>query len=217
MSRSRTNIEAMLKHARKRMQQRAGKPLAKHARETMTNQNDTSQAKLTDDQIEVLAKKHIAPHADRLDKLLPHRVPYRQTEQFRRVKALIGDVLSRLRAPVAPSEVMDALNWVDDFIARCNRDDRGSCESVNVLRRALASAPVADERTGSDIDWQLLRDTATLVRDRFSAALDIAYANSDASRAAKRRANETHGALMAMLDAALASAPASFDRQQLRA
>ena len=29
MSRSRTNIEAMLKHARKRMQQRAGKPLAK--------------------------------------------------------------------------------------------------------------------------------------------------------------------------------------------
>ena len=95
-------------------------------------------------------------------------MPYRQTEQFRRVKALIGDVLSRLRAPVAPSEVMDALNWVDDFIARCNRDDRGSCEFVNVLRRALASAPVADERTGSDIDWQLLRDTATLVRDRFS-------------------------------------------------
>ncbi|WP_054487587.1 hypothetical protein [Achromobacter sp. 2789STDY5608621] len=47
-------------------------------------------------------------------------------------------------APVAPAEVMDALNWVDDFIARCNRDDRGSCESVNVLRRALASAPVAD-------------------------------------------------------------------------
>ncbi len=47
---------------------------------------------------------------------------------------------------MASAEVMDALNWVDDFIARCNRDDRGSCESVNVLRRALASAPVADER-----------------------------------------------------------------------
>ena len=103
-------------------------------------------------------------------------MPYRQTEQFRRVKALIGDAVQAAR-PVAPSEVMDALNWVDDFIARCNRDDRGSC-SVNVLRRALASAPVADERTGSDIDWQLLRDTATLVRDRFSAALDIAYANT---------------------------------------
>lgn len=48
-------------------------------------------------------------------------------------------------APVASAEVMDALNWVDDFIARCNRDDRGSCESVNILRRALASAPVAGE------------------------------------------------------------------------
>lgn len=47
MSRSRTNIEAMLKHARKRMQQRAGKPLAKHARETMTNTKNTSQAELT--------------------------------------------------------------------------------------------------------------------------------------------------------------------------
>lgn len=55
-------------------------------------------------------------------------------------------LLSKLRAPVASAEVMDALNWVDDFIARCNRDDRGSCESVNVLRRALASVPVADER-----------------------------------------------------------------------
>ncbi|MBD9476455.1 hypothetical protein IB268_26325 [Achromobacter sp. ACM01] len=53
--------------------------------------------------------------------------------------------LSKLRAPVASAEVMDALNWVDDFIARCNRDDRGSCESVNVLRAALASAPVAGE------------------------------------------------------------------------
>lgn len=42
MSRSRTNIEAMLKHARKRMQQRAGKPLAKHARETMTAKDDTA-------------------------------------------------------------------------------------------------------------------------------------------------------------------------------
>ena len=95
------NIEAMLKHARKRMQQRAGKPDQKHARETMTNQNDTSQAKLTDDQIEVLAKKHIARTPIGWTNL-PHRVPYRQTEQFRRVKALIGDVLSRLRAQPRP-------------------------------------------------------------------------------------------------------------------
>jgi hypothetical protein len=66
----------------------------------------------------------------------------------KRVDAIISAVtplLYELRAPVASAEVMDALNWVDDFIARCNRDDRGSCESVNVLRRALASAPIAGE------------------------------------------------------------------------
>lgn len=36
------------------------------------------------------------------------------------------------------AEVLDALNAVDDFIARCNGDDRGSCESVEILRRALS-------------------------------------------------------------------------------
>jgi len=44
---------------------------------------------------------------------------------------------------VAPApdrqEIDAALHYVDDFIARCNGDDRGSCESVNVLRRALAA------------------------------------------------------------------------------
>ncbi|WP_434642720.1 hypothetical protein [Achromobacter piechaudii] len=58
-------------------------------------------------------------------------------------RAIESALLSKLRAPVASDEVMDALNWIDDFIARCNRDDRGSCDSVNVLRRALASVPVA--------------------------------------------------------------------------
>lgn len=56
-------------------------------------------------------------------------------------------------APVAPSEVMDALNWVDDFIARCNRDDRGACESVNVLRRALASAPASEDGLTAKQAW----------------------------------------------------------------
>jgi hypothetical protein len=31
-------------------------------------------------------------------------------------------------------ELADALHWIDDFIARCNGDDRGSCESVNIVR-----------------------------------------------------------------------------------
>jgi hypothetical protein len=42
-------------------------------------------------------------------------------------------------APVEAGAVRDALDWVDDFIASCNGNDRGACESVNVLRRALAA------------------------------------------------------------------------------
>ncbi|MGE8688581.1 MAG: hypothetical protein ACN6PJ_15665 [Achromobacter sp.] len=66
-----------------------------------TTNTSPAQPVLTDDQIEALAKKHIAPHAGRLDAIMTNPVPYQQTEQFRRVKALIVDVLSNLRAPVA--------------------------------------------------------------------------------------------------------------------
>lgn len=31
----------------------------------------------------------------------------------------------------------EAIDWLDDFVARCNGDDRGSSESVNVVRQAL--------------------------------------------------------------------------------
>ncbi|CAI1068782.1 Uncharacterised protein [Serratia fonticola] len=50
-----------------------------------------------------------------------------------------------LQAPVVPDDVAAALDWIDDFIARCNGDDRGSCNSVNILRRAiLAAMPATD-------------------------------------------------------------------------
>lgn len=69
---------------------------------------------MTDDDIEALARKHIAPHADRLDAIMANPVPYQQTEQFRRVKALIVDVLSKLRAPVADERADDTLMQVYD-------------------------------------------------------------------------------------------------------
>ncbi|MFV8867551.1 hypothetical protein [Serratia fonticola] len=40
-------------------------------------------------------------------------------------------------APAVPEDVATALEWIDDFIARCNGDDRGACNSVNVLRVAI--------------------------------------------------------------------------------
>ncbi|WP_238874207.1 hypothetical protein [Achromobacter xylosoxidans] len=84
-------------------------------------------------------------------------------------------------------------------------------DRIRWLSRKLAeaegrAAPAADDaRNAVDVDWQLLRETAMLVRDRFSAALSIAYASSDATRSAIRRAHETYEALLAMLDAAIAA------------
>jgi hypothetical protein len=44
---------------------------------------------------------------------------------------------------------------VDDFIARCNGDDRGACEAVNVLRAALATTPaVQAEQPAEPVLWQ---------------------------------------------------------------
>lgn len=45
---------------------------------------------------------------------------------------------------VTYTEVDEALLSVDDFIARCNGDDRGSCEAVNILRRAITAARAAE-------------------------------------------------------------------------
>ena len=59
-----------------------------------------------------------------------------------RAKASQGGVAVAAPTPaptVEPShsDVSAALDWLDDFVARCNGDDRGSCESVNIVRRAL--------------------------------------------------------------------------------
>ncbi|PJM72073.1 hypothetical protein [Achromobacter ruhlandii] len=117
----------------------------------MTNQNNAAQPVLTDDEIEALAKKHIAPHADRLDEIMPHRVPYRQTEQFRRVKALIGDVLSKLRAPASSIREAFELTYAADA-------DDPACATelshfTNGWRACVMSqvrTPVADERAALD-------------------------------------------------------------------
>ncbi|EJO27562.1 hypothetical protein, partial [Achromobacter marplatensis] len=125
-------------------------------------ENNAAQPGLTDDQIEALAKKHICPHHDRLDAVLPNRVPYQQTEQFRRVKALIGDVLSKLRAegvhagePVADeheakqvakwkrsSELLDAVQdgcWDVRFLSSPNGDAGDFSIGVEIVSHFMAA------------------------------------------------------------------------------
>lgn len=85
------------------------------------------------------------------------------------------------------------------------QDIPGIEEYVKACRPAPAAGDALDAADAVDVDWQLMRETAMLVRDRFSAALSIAYASSDATRSAIRRAHETYEALLAMLDAAIAA------------
>ena len=130
-------------------------------------QDDITQRVLTDDEIEALAKKHIAPHADRLDAILPTRVPYQQTEQFRRVKALIGDVLSKLRAPVAPEPfraafangVLPATRFHELWESAAPSKNSGHTMMEDLtwqvgkfaaLVAAEVRAPIADERSAVD-------------------------------------------------------------------
>lgn len=87
------------------------------------------EAVLTDDQIEALAKKHIAPHADLLDEVLPNRVPYQQTQQFRRVKALIADVLYKARAELIAEMECSVVGFVTPG-------------DIDLLQRAYGSVPL---------------------------------------------------------------------------
>lgn len=140
----------------------------------MTDQNNAAQPGLTDDQIEALAKKHICPHHDRLDAVLPNRVPYQQTEQFRRVKALIGDVLSKLRAEGVQAgderEIELHRQYAENATFRVWWDENQACPEHSLTtenaahaawqergrRAALASAPVAGEAIGysTGIQWR---------------------------------------------------------------
>ncbi|NCG55161.1 hypothetical protein [Serratia fonticola] len=77
-----------------------------------------------------------------------------QSDHLKRALKLAGEakeLADRIRAeelalqtPVVPDDVAAALDWIDDFIARCNGDDRGSCNSVNILRRAMLKSSAHD-------------------------------------------------------------------------
>lgn len=63
----------------------------------------------------------------------------------------------------AGQSVLAALDWVDDFVARCNGDDRGSCESVNTLRQAL-TAPQPPARHDQANEVRRLREALESAR-----------------------------------------------------
>jgi len=63
--------------------------------------------------------------------------------ELRAILAAPADHIEDARAmveqtPAVSGEPEAALLWLDDFVARCNGDDRGSCLAVNTLRAHIA-------------------------------------------------------------------------------
>ncbi len=117
-----------------------------------------AQLGLTDNEIEALALKHIAPKYEKMRAIVPELAPYQESEQFRRVKALLADALPALRAKGVQAgdereEFEAALKKRGQNVERWPHPHGGYRSSSTEIawhawndRAALASAPVTDER-----------------------------------------------------------------------
>lgn len=68
----------------------------------MHSQHNARPFGLNDDEIETLALKHIAPGYDRLRAIVGECAPYQHSDQFQRIKALLTEAASKLRAEGDP-------------------------------------------------------------------------------------------------------------------
>ncbi|MGR6078504.1 hypothetical protein [Achromobacter sp. CSND-B12] len=185
----------------------------------MNNPASIAQLGLTDDEIEALALKHIAPGYERLRAVVPASAPYQNSEQFRRVKALLADALHRPRAPLADERIAFetwalAEGFQPEELRICEKDGDYISVFTNEswiawkARATLASAPVADERA------------AETFAERFALALKpVAYTTK---RGAVYRGKSTQvgsenlctiSQAVYEFRAALASLPAPDERQ----
>lgn len=132
----------------------------------MNNPASIAQLGLTDDEIEAIALKHVAPGAKTLREIVPGLAPYQQSWQFQRIKAFLVDALAARRAPVADERAavdpcgyvavkVSAVDWLKDKFPALTIK-AGLCERIggrlNTITRlmrdhdaALASASVAGE------------------------------------------------------------------------
>ncbi|MFV8904573.1 hypothetical protein ABQ333_04875 [Serratia fonticola] len=83
------------------------------------------------------------------------------------------DLYTAPPAPAVPADVAAALDWIDDFIARCNGDDRGACNSVNVLRAAMLQ-PVSQGYTFDGLNIRAVAALRESVRNQWLKSEELA-------------------------------------------
>lgn len=124
----------------------------------MHSQHNARPFGLTDDEIEMLALKHIAPGYDRLRAIIGECAPYQHSDQFLRIKALLTEATSKMRADGASVAVTDHrgdVHWkngrkpgitlYDAPVASAPADDRAAFEKCHsAIIKALSSIARAD-------------------------------------------------------------------------
>lgn len=116
----------------------------------MNNPASVAQLGLTDDEIEAIALKYVAPGAKALREIVPGLAPYQQSWQFQRIKAFLVDALAARRAPVADER---AAFEQGESASDLERDEEGDYLNPCVqaswggwqARASLAGAPAVGE------------------------------------------------------------------------
>lgn len=85
----------------------------------MNNPASIAQLGLTDDEIEAIALKHVAPGAKTLREIVPGLAPYQQSWQFQRIKAFLVDALAARRSPAAGEAQPAAYLTLDEEGSPC--------------------------------------------------------------------------------------------------
>ena len=100
------------------------------------------------------------------------------------------------QTPAVGGETEEALLWLDDFVARCNGDDRGSCSALNAIRSHIAQLQ-ADSR-----NLNAPHEQGVEVRDQLEALgtvkafgpylIEVAWRNDRAPKAGVELIDRAH-------------------------
>lgn len=68
-----------------------------------------------------------------------HAEMMRVAGELRGMLAAAPEAPEQAAQPADVARLVEDIDWIDDFIARCTGDDRGACSAVSRIRAALAA------------------------------------------------------------------------------